>query len=125
MKTLKGKLFVAAAAICFCFISSSSTAQTAATKTVTGEVVDMACYMANGAKGEEHKSCAAGCIKGGSPMGVLTDDGQLFLLVENHDKQDAYASAKKYAGEQITVSGDFKTKGGVQSIVVNDVKGKE
>lgn len=125
MKALKGKLAVLIASACFCFISSSVLAQDATSKTVTGEVVDMACYMAHGARGEEHKSCAAGCIKGGQPMGVLTNDGQLYLLVENHDKQDAYASAKKYAGEQITVTGDYQNKGGVQSLVVSDVKGKE
>lgn len=125
MKTFKGKFATLLAAICFCFFSSALMAQTADTKTVTGEVVDMACYMANGAKGEGHKSCAASCIKGGSPMGVLTNDGQLYLLIENHDKQAAYASAKKYAGEQISVTGDFKEKGGVQSLVVNEVKGME
>lgn len=84
----------------------------------------MACYSASGASGEGHKSCATACIKGGSPMGVLTSDGKVYLLVENHDKKDAYAEAKKHAGEQVTVTGTFSDRGGVQTVIVDEVKAK-
>ncbi|CAN5780475.1 hypothetical protein BH10BAC2_BH10BAC2_45140 [soil metagenome] len=93
-------------------------------KTITGEVLDMACYSASGASGEGHKSCATACIKGGSPMGILTSDGKVYLLVENHDKKDAYAEAKKYAGEQVTVIGTFSDKGGLQAVIVDELKPK-
>ena len=92
--------------------------------TITGEVLDMACYASSGASGEGHKSCAASCIKGGSPMGILTSDGKVYLLVENHDKKDAYAEAKKYAGEQITATGTFSDRGGMKTLVVDEVKPK-
>jgi len=35
---------------------------------VTGEVVDMGCYMGHGARGEKHIACATKCIDGGMPM---------------------------------------------------------
>jgi hypothetical protein len=93
-------------------------------KTISGEVLDMACYMAKGAHGPDHKDCASSCIKGGSPMGILTSDGKVYLLVENHDKKDAYAEAKKHAGEQVTVTGTTSEKGGLNGIVVDEVKPK-
>ena len=45
----------------------------------TGEVVDLACYVAHGdaGRGPDHAKCAKGCVKGGQPMGLLTDDGTL------------------------------------------------
>jgi hypothetical protein len=92
--------------------------------TLTGEVLDMACYSASGASGEGHKSCASMCIKGGSPMGLLTSDGKVYLIVENHDKKDAYAEAQKHAGEQITATGTLSDKGGLNAIIVDDVKPK-
>jgi hypothetical protein len=92
--------------------------------TITGEVLDMACYSASGASGEGHKSCAASCIKGGSPMGILTSDGKVYLIVENHDKKDAYAEAQKHAGEQITATGTLSDRGGLNAIIVDDVKPK-
>src|SRR5207247_3539440 len=43
---------------------------TAASKEVTGEVVDMMCYVDHNAVGEKHgQSCGARCIKSGGPVG--------------------------------------------------------
>jgi hypothetical protein len=107
----------------FTMLSLSSFSQSKS-MTVTGEVVDMACYMSKGAHGDNHKDCAVMCIKGGSPMGVLTTEGKVYLLVENHDKTDAYAEAKKHAGEQVTVTGNYYERGGMLGLVVNEVKAK-
>ena len=106
------------------FISVAAHAQQSSTTTITGEVLDMACYMKSGAKGEGHKDCAAGCIKGGSPMGILTSDNKVYLLLENHDKATAYAEAKKHAGEQITVTGTLSERNGVNAIIADEVKAK-
>ena len=114
---------VAAMTIAGCLFVFSSNAQDK-TKTITGEVLDMTCYMSSGAHGDGHKECAATCIKGGSPIGLLTSDGKVYLLVENHDKKEGYAQARTHAGEQITVTGTVSEKAGVQGIVVNEVKGK-
>ncbi len=93
--------------------------------TIKGEVLDMSCYMSGGAKGADHKACATKCINGGSPMGILTEDGKVYLLVENHKKADAYATVKKYAGEQVEISGNYADRGGVQGLVVDEVKTAE
>ena len=53
-------------------------------KSVTGEVVDLMCYLDHGAKGEKHAGCAEKCIKSGGPVGLLTKDNQLYLVVGNH-----------------------------------------
>ena len=111
-------------AISLCAASLTSFGQDKKSTTLSGEVLDMACYSASGASGEGHKSCAAMCIKGGSPMGLLTSDGKVYLIVENHDKKDAYAEAQKHAGEQITASGTLSDKGGLNAIIVDDVKPK-
>lgn len=124
MKTNNFKKSFLLLAVSVCFASLTSFAQEKKSLTITGEVLDMACYSAMGASGEGHKSCAADCIKGGSPMGLLTSDGKVYLLVENHDKKDAYAQAKTHAGEQITVTGTLSDKGGLSAVVVNEVKPK-
>src|SRR5258705_9781206 len=72
-------------------------------KTVTGEILDMKCYMASGEHGDGHKECAATCIKGGSPMGILTEDGKVYLLIKGSKNAEAYDNAKKFAGEQVTL----------------------
>jgi len=108
---------------CLTAWSLSSSAQDKST-TVTGEVLDMHCYMSMDAHGDGHKSCAAKCIQGGSPMGVLTSDGKVYLLLEDDAKKDAFDEAKKHAGEQVTVTGTVSEKDGIKAMVVTDVKGK-
>lgn len=91
--------------------------------TLQGEVVDMACYMAKGSRGAAHKSCAQMCAKKGVPLGLLTDGGELYLLVDDHDNAAAYEAVKKLAGERAEVSGRKFVKQGVASIVVGAAKG--
>ncbi len=56
----------------------------AASKEVTGEVVDMMCYVDHNAVGEKHgQSCGAKCIKGGGPVGIVSE-GKAYLVVGEH-----------------------------------------
>jgi hypothetical protein len=93
-------------------------------KTVTGEILDMKCYKASGAHGDSHKECAAKCINGGGQMGILTDDGKVYLLIESDKNSDAYNAAKKFAGENVTLTGTVSEKNGEQALIVTEVKAK-
>lgn len=111
------------AVICMTAMSFSAFGQKAEkSMTVKGELIDMSCYMASGAHGPDHKSCAKMCIGKGLPMGVLTNTGKVYLLVSNHDKPEAYAAAKKLAGDQVEITGMAAEKGGVEGLVVDNVK---
>jgi hypothetical protein len=101
--------------------SASSHAQEAVT--VQGEIVDLACYMSKGSKGPQHRACAQMCAKKGVPIGVLTDGGDVYLLVDDHDDPEPYEAARKLAGDRAEVSGKKFAKGGVAAIVVNGAKG--
>jgi hypothetical protein len=95
-----------------------------AADSVTGEVVDLSCYIPHPdtGKGAGHRKCAETCAKKGLPMGILTDDKQVYLLLEDHENPKAYSAAKDKAAEKITVEGQKVTQGGVQGIVVGGVK---
>jgi len=92
--------------------------------TVKGEVVDLACYLSKGSKGKRHKTCAELCAKKGLPLGVLTETGDVYLLIEDHDNPGPYDAVKGMAGDNAEVSGKKFTKGGVQSILVSSAKGE-
>src|ERR1035437_8907585 len=91
--------------------------------TVQGEILDMACYMAKGSKGAAHKACAVMCAKKGVPMGVLTDAGEVYLLLDDHNNPDPYDATKKLSGERAEVTGKKYNKQGVASIVFSGAKG--
>jgi hypothetical protein len=97
-------------------------AKPAAEKTISGELVDMGCYVEHGAKGEKHVDCANKCIANGMPMGVLTSDGTLYLVTLNHDNGDPYNALKGMAGKNVTVTGAVSTRNGVKAIDVTAAK---
>ena len=90
--------------------------------TVTGEVVDLSCYLTHGAKGESHAKCATACINKGLPMGILTKDGKLFVFLEDHANADAYQQLKKFAAKTVTVTGIIATRNGISGIAVQKVE---
>ncbi len=94
-----------------------------AADTVSGEVVDLACYLHDPTmKGPAHRKCAETCAKKGIPMGLLTGDGKVLLLLENHDQPKGYTDALANAAKAITVEGTQVSLGGVNAIVVDAVK---
>ncbi len=90
--------------------------------TLQGEIVDMACYIGKGLKGSAHKSCAQLCAKKGVPLGILTDSGELYLLLDDHNNPDPYDAVKKLAGEKAEVVGKKYNKQGVAGVVVGAAK---
>lgn len=90
---------------------------------LTGEIVDLACYLPRGDKGRgpAHQECAEMCAKGGAPLGILAADGSVLLLVEDHAKPAPYEQVKKLAGKQAEVEGKRFTRGGVAAVVVSAV----
>jgi hypothetical protein len=89
------------------------TGATAATQEITGEVVDMMCYVDHGATGDKHAACAAKCIKGGGPVGIKSAD-KTYLIVGDHKPMNNQLSA--YAAKTITVKGKVAEKDGIAMI---------
>jgi hypothetical protein len=96
----------------------------AVAESVSGEVVDLACYLPHpeSSKGAGHRKCAETCIKKGLPIGLLSDDKQVYLLLEDHENPKPYAQLKDKAAEKITVEGEKVTQGGLTGIVVESLK---
>ncbi len=90
--------------------------------TVRGEILDMACYVAHEAKGPEHEACAKRCVKGGQPMGLLADDGTVYLLYANHQDASAFEQAKEFAGKTVEIVGIAANRAGIKGLEVSSVK---
>lgn len=121
MKPKKALAYVLGTALSVLVASAPAVSQEDVT--VQGEVVDLPCYMAKGAKGPGHKSCAQMCAKKGAPLGLLTDGGELYLLVDDHNNEAPYAEVKKLAGDRAEVKGKKYVRSGMAGIVVSGAKG--
>jgi len=92
------------------------------TSLVAGEVLDLSCYLGHGGMGEGHAGCAAKCVKGGQPMGLLGADGAVYVLFADHADAAAFEKAKDLAGKKVEVTGDVATKDGLKGLTVHGVK---
>src|SRR5437763_15114536 len=92
-----------------------------ASKEITGEVVDMMCYVDHNALGDKHAGCAAKCIKGGGPVGIVSH-GKAYLLVGQHKPINDQLA--EYAGKTITVKGKMAERGGVAMLENAEIEKK-
>lgn len=97
-------------------------ASDAKTGTWTGEVLDLACHVAQGAHGADHAGCAKSCVKNGQPMGLLTKDGTVVLLAADHKDGKPYEALKDLAGQNAEVQGSLAERGGIKVVTVTGSK---
>jgi hypothetical protein len=90
--------------------------------TLKGEVVDLWCYLEGGDKGAEHKKCAVECAKAGNPLALLTESGDLYVLMGIKDHQPGKDVLIDKVAENVTIEGTLVKKGGVQVVYVSSVK---
>jgi hypothetical protein len=93
--------------------------------TLTGEIVDFSCYLQIGKHGEKHRACGQKCIQTGQPVGLLTEDGNLYMLMEEeHDPRrdgqtsDFRKAAADHTAHIMQVSGTLASHAGYQALYV-------
>ena len=101
----------------------------AKTETVTGRIIDGACYkmdksnvgldhkMPNG----ETKDCAVICAKAGHPMSLLTSDGKLYEITGGL-AADKNAKIIPHLSHTVEVTGDVTEKDGTMMIAADTLK---
>ena len=90
--------------------------------TITGRVIDPACYIHMGLKGESHKLCATACAKAGQAFGILDEKaGVLYQVLEGAIATDTNKLLWGYEEEIVTVKGIVFHKDGMHAIVAQEV----
>jgi hypothetical protein len=90
--------------------------------TLTGEILDLACYLAHGAKGPDHAACAVKCAEMGQPIGLTASDGKVYVLIADHADSSAFTKAKSMAGKKVELKGEVAEKDGMSAVTVHAIK---
>jgi hypothetical protein len=94
------------------------------TTSVVGEIIDMSCYLQVGKHGDKHRDCGQKCVKNGQPVGLLTEDGTVYMLMdEEHDpRRDGLTEFRKQAidlmAHIVTVHGTLTEVDGHKALYV-------
>jgi hypothetical protein len=85
------------------------------TASITGEVLDMACYTDHGAHGDGHAACAQKCIASGLPVGIKSDaDGKVYLVIGAHKPMNDELAP--FGGKTVTLKGKIVSRDGISMI---------
>jgi len=88
---------------------------------VTGEVLDMTCYIAYNLSGPDHAECARVCIRNGLPAGIKTKDGKVYLLTGNPG-DSINAKLADYAAKIVTIKGKETVRDGFAQLQVEEIR---
>jgi hypothetical protein len=95
----------------------------AAEKTVTGTLEDSFCYVTLDAHGAGHKKCATECAKKGIPVALVEKgSGDIYTLLPSKNDESMPSDVIDKMEDEVTVTGDQFTKGGVNYLTVKSVK---
>ena len=92
--------------------------------TIEGLVRDIACPIQNLDGNATHLSmkCVLACVKAGSPLAILTNDGDLYLPIS--DKMPDYDQREKlmpFVGKYVRVNGIVFERHGTHAIVIAEI----
>jgi hypothetical protein len=90
--------------------------------TVTGEVVEMWCYLEAGDRGAAKKACATACAKAGNPIALVDDKGGVYLLAGLKSHQPAQELLLDMMSERVTVTGTLVKNPHAQMIYIESVR---
>ena len=92
-------------------------------KTIIGEVIDPACWVINGAKGDAHKECMIACAKSGQTLAILEQKtNKIYILATERPGDDPNRGVIDYAGQKVMVKGKVFSRGGLIAIQVASVE---
>ena len=90
--------------------------------TVEGELVDLACYLAQGTRGEENATCSRNHTSPNQPLALLADDGEIHVLCADHEGPYPYDRCRELAGRRARLTGVPATGHGLRLLAVREVK---
>lgn len=91
---------------------------------VVGEIIDLSCYLQVGKHGDKHRDCGQKCARNGQPIGLLTEDGTVYTLMdEEHDpRRDGMTAFRQAAIDNmayiVRVHGTYSEVAGQKAIYV-------
>jgi hypothetical protein len=114
-------------------IGSAAAAASAERVQITGEVMDTWCYTSevmggsDAVLGSAHHQCAVWCAAGGIPVGILADDGQVYMVLKLGDDDQSNANPKilEIQSNRVTVDGEIYRRDGINYLLIDQIVSNE
>lgn len=116
-----------------CLIPASSLAAEGERISLRGELIDTWCYFSgvmggpDAVVGTAHHTCAMWCAAGGIPVGLLGEDGEVYMVLklEGDDASNGGDTYLRMTNDTITADGMLYERDGMKYLVVAEVTSNE
>ena len=100
---------------------------------ITGEMIDTWCYFSgvmggpDAVVGTAHHTCALWCAAGGIPVGLLADDGTVYMVIKWQGSADVAdgETLLSVQSHRLTAEGMFYQRDGINYLIVEKVVADE
>jgi type 1 fimbria pilin len=114
---------LAAAAAILAAVGPLAAAAPAGQVTVTGEVIDSACYIKDGSHGESHRGCMQSCADNGVPLAILEEGtNHVVWVASKADMDTPNKDLRPFAARRVTVKGTWAERGGTKLLLIDSVE---
>jgi len=130
MRTAK---LLASVALGFWALGATPAAAAGQRVQLTGEIMDTWCYVSEIMGGSEavlgtaHHQCAVWCAAGGVPVGLLSETGEIFMILKLGDEDTSNADPRilEIQSSRVTVDGDLYERDGIKYLLIDEVVANE
>lgn len=113
------RVVIAAAAFAALLATASDAGKSVS---VNGYVIDSACAFTKGLTKPISAQCAQACAKAGSPLVILTDNGNVYWpIADTTPSASQNDKLLPFAGERVSASGKVYTRGGSTAIAIEKI----
>jgi hypothetical protein len=92
----------------------------AKTTQITGQVVEMACFIGHNSSGEKHAKCAESCARAGNPLAIF--DGKQVYVSIAMDHKNPNEKLMPFIEKKVKVTGSLIEKAGIKGIAIDKVE---
>jgi hypothetical protein len=105
------------------FAADDADSTAVGTMTVEGLVRDIACPLQNkkSTSTSFSKDCITTCLKAGSPLGILTSNGEVYVPVTQSMPDMGQNALKPFVGEHVKASGKVFLRNGTHAIEISKI----
>ncbi len=109
--------------VCLLLVALAASADAGKSVTVKGYVLDSACAFTKGLKKPISSACAVACAKAGSPLVILTDNGDIYWpIADTTPSSSQNEKLLPFAGQKVTASGKVFQRGGSTAMVIDKIE---
>ena len=130
---MRAAKWLASVALVFWALGATPAAAAGQRVHLTGEIMDTWCYVSEimGASeavlGTAHHQCAVWCAAGGVPVGLLSEAGEIFMILKLGDEDTSNAGPRilEIQSSRVTVDGDLYERDGIKYLLIDEVVANE